>query len=174
LGFKELQAMRDASETGGALGQVAVKELDYLQSSKGSLNPALDNKVLTSNLDSISKSYDKALRITEAIANNDTKAINKLKKEYSKEIEEAKKGKVKSKTPLDSSTPDLTDPKFLEFLKQKQKSLGVPLSQNVIPSEFFGDDPNAPLNITPQEQPIIQQPNPSDQYRDRIMNRIKV
>lgn len=32
LGFEALQAMRDASPTGGALGQVAVQELDMLQS----------------------------------------------------------------------------------------------------------------------------------------------
>jgi hypothetical protein len=32
IGFQELQAMREASPTGGALGQVAVKELEMLQS----------------------------------------------------------------------------------------------------------------------------------------------
>ena len=37
LGFAELQAMRDASPTGGALGQVAVKELELLTSIQGSL-----------------------------------------------------------------------------------------------------------------------------------------
>jgi hypothetical protein len=38
VGFNELQQMRDASPTGGALGQVAVQELDSLQATKGSLD----------------------------------------------------------------------------------------------------------------------------------------
>lgn len=38
LGFAELQAMRDNSPTGGALGQVAVQELEALQSTVASLD----------------------------------------------------------------------------------------------------------------------------------------
>lgn len=38
VGFGELQAMREASPTGGALGQVAVQELENLQATKGSLD----------------------------------------------------------------------------------------------------------------------------------------
>ena len=38
LGFSELQAMREASPTGGALGQVAVQELSMLQSTVASLD----------------------------------------------------------------------------------------------------------------------------------------
>ena len=38
LGFSELQAMREASPTGGALGQVAVQELAMLQSTVASLD----------------------------------------------------------------------------------------------------------------------------------------
>jgi hypothetical protein len=38
LGFSELQAMREASPTGGALGQVAVQELNMLQSTVASLD----------------------------------------------------------------------------------------------------------------------------------------
>jgi hypothetical protein len=37
IGFQELQAMRAASPTGGALGQVAVRELELLQSVLGSI-----------------------------------------------------------------------------------------------------------------------------------------
>ena len=38
LGFSELQAMREASPTGGALGQVAIQELAMLQSTVASLD----------------------------------------------------------------------------------------------------------------------------------------
>jgi hypothetical protein len=40
LGFAELERMREASPTGGALGQVAVQELNYLQSATANLDQA--------------------------------------------------------------------------------------------------------------------------------------
>jgi hypothetical protein len=43
LGFDALQAMRDASPTGGALGQVAVQELEMLQSTVANLDPTTAN-----------------------------------------------------------------------------------------------------------------------------------
>lgn len=39
IGFDRLQQMRDASKTGGALGSIAVRELEFLQSVQGSLDP---------------------------------------------------------------------------------------------------------------------------------------
>ncbi len=50
LGFSELQAMRDASPTGGALGQVAVQELDALQATLASINPDQSEGQLRENL----------------------------------------------------------------------------------------------------------------------------
>lgn len=40
LGFEELQAMREASPTGGALGSVTERELAFLQATQGSLDTA--------------------------------------------------------------------------------------------------------------------------------------
>lgn len=40
IGFQELQEMRNHSPTGGALGQVAIKELDMLQATLGNLDTA--------------------------------------------------------------------------------------------------------------------------------------
>lgn len=57
LGFDRLQKMRDESPTGGALGQVAVQELEALQSSVASLSPLLDERELTRNLNKIEKHY---------------------------------------------------------------------------------------------------------------------
>lgn len=53
IGFQELQAMREASPTGGALGQVAVKELDFLQASIASLEKGQDPEVLKANLEAV-------------------------------------------------------------------------------------------------------------------------
>lgn len=50
IGFDELQAMRDASPTGGALGQVSEREIDFLQSLMGSLDQDQDPKILRENL----------------------------------------------------------------------------------------------------------------------------
>lgn len=50
LGFQELQAMRESSPTGGALGQVAVKELEFLQSTVTSLKQKQAPSQLRENL----------------------------------------------------------------------------------------------------------------------------
>jgi hypothetical protein len=50
LGFNELQAMREASPTGGALGQVAIQELAMLQSTIASLDPSQSEEQLDKNL----------------------------------------------------------------------------------------------------------------------------
>lgn len=57
IGFAELQAMREASPTGGALGQVAVQELNALQAVLGSLDQAQSQDELLRNLYAIEKHY---------------------------------------------------------------------------------------------------------------------
>jgi hypothetical protein len=57
LGFAELQAMRDASPTGGALGAIAVQELIALQSTVASLDQAQSPDQLKKSLDQIKTHY---------------------------------------------------------------------------------------------------------------------
>lgn len=57
LGFDRLQQMRDASPTGGALGQVAVQELEALQASVGSLEVGQSKEELLKNLNKIDEHY---------------------------------------------------------------------------------------------------------------------
>lgn len=57
LGFAELAAMRQASPTGGALGQVAVKELDFLQATISSLDQSQDPEQLRHNLNEVRTHY---------------------------------------------------------------------------------------------------------------------
>jgi len=59
LGFDRLQQMRDASPTGGALGQVAVQELVALQSTIASLDQDQSSAQLKDNLDKIEVHYSK-------------------------------------------------------------------------------------------------------------------
>jgi hypothetical protein len=70
VAFGELQAMRDASKTGGALGQVAIRELDLLQSSLGALDQGQSPANMLKNLrqieDSINRFQDEADRLSSA------------------------------------------------------------------------------------------------------------
>jgi hypothetical protein len=59
LGFEELQAMRDASPTGGALGQVAVQELVALQATVANLDIGQSETQLRGNLNRIKSHYSK-------------------------------------------------------------------------------------------------------------------
>ena len=59
LGFDRLQQMRDASKTGGALGQVAVKELEALQASIASLDRGQSPATLRRNLEDIKFYYNR-------------------------------------------------------------------------------------------------------------------
>ena len=71
IGFDRLQRMRDESETGGALGQVAVLELLALQGTLGQLNP-LDPK-------------DKIIERLERIKAVYVKNMNAIRKNFSEE-----------------------------------------------------------------------------------------
>jgi len=57
LGFDQLQAMRDASPTGGALGQVSERELIALQSTVASLKQEQSPDQLRANIEKIKKHY---------------------------------------------------------------------------------------------------------------------
>ena len=65
IGFAELQAMREASPTGGALGQVAVQELESLQSSIASLDQDQSPERLAANLERVQKHYARWRSIVE-------------------------------------------------------------------------------------------------------------
>ena len=58
VGFDRLQAMRDASPTGGALGQVANIELDLLKSSLGNLNQSQSKEQFMMNLKQVQRVYN--------------------------------------------------------------------------------------------------------------------
>ena len=60
-GFDRLQAMRDASPTGGALGAISERELAYLQATIGSLEQSQGKEQIERNLRRIGKIYDNLL-----------------------------------------------------------------------------------------------------------------
>jgi hypothetical protein len=66
VGFDRLQAMRDASPTGGALGQVSENELRQLNASLGSISQLQDDEQLLKNLEKIKARYSSAVKAIEA------------------------------------------------------------------------------------------------------------
>lgn len=59
IGFGELQQMRLESPTGGALGQVAVQELNYLQSTLGNLDTGQSPDRIKKNIRTIRQHYER-------------------------------------------------------------------------------------------------------------------
>jgi hypothetical protein len=60
IGFDRLQRMRDESKTGGALGQVAIQELDALQNSIANLDTANTAEDFKSALGKVAEHYQRA------------------------------------------------------------------------------------------------------------------
>ena len=72
LAFSELQAMRDASKTGGALGQVSERELALLEGALGSLNIGQSKAQLLSQLEQIKSSINNFSNAVKQNATNTT------------------------------------------------------------------------------------------------------
>jgi len=83
IGFDRLQEMRNASPTGGALGQVAVQELEMLQAVLGSLDPTDAN--FASNLSKVKDLYSKIQQRNSDYAED----IENLRKEPTPEMRAA-------------------------------------------------------------------------------------
>jgi hypothetical protein len=69
IGFDRLQRMRDESPTGGALGQVAVQELNALQATLGSLSNSQGKAQFLTNLKRVEDQYDRIIRKAQAYPN---------------------------------------------------------------------------------------------------------
>ena len=63
IGFSVLQAMREASKTGGALGQVSERELEFLNSALGALDQKQSPENFKKNLDRIEQSVNRWLGV---------------------------------------------------------------------------------------------------------------
>ncbi len=81
IGFDKLQAMREASPTGGALGQVAIQELVALQASLGSLSLDQQPEVFYANLEKIQDHYKNMLILMNAKGTEEIKDL-KLSSTY--------------------------------------------------------------------------------------------
>ena len=73
IGFDKLQSMREASPTGGALGNVSEKENEYLQSVLGNVEQSQSPEQLKKNLLRLREAY---LDIVHGIGNRPTNTTN--------------------------------------------------------------------------------------------------
>ena len=99
FGFDRLQAMRDMSPTGGALGQVAVQELSALQASVANLDNAQSPKQLKDNLQKAKDHYNNWLSTLEENPNKKQilpsgQAGGKVPKTYDSLPKRAPKGQI--------------------------------------------------------------------------------
>ena len=78
IGFDRLQQMREASPTGGALGQVAVQELEALQNSIKSLDRKQRPETLKRNLQTVKKQYRKWKAANERAKKEEAARYNRL------------------------------------------------------------------------------------------------
>lgn len=100
LSFDRLQQMRDESKTGGALGSIAVRELELLGSTVAALKTSQTDTQLKSNLQKVIKHLQAYKEVQQKIANQrgttgkpkinwEATVQNKMKQGYTKEQVEA-------------------------------------------------------------------------------------
>ena len=102
LSFDELQRMRDASPTGGALGQVSNIEIGLLQNSIAALNPALGEEPFKQQLDIVKNHYE---NVRNLILGEDVE-LDYTRPEYKKYVIEYK-GKKYFRDPVDGNDYEL-------------------------------------------------------------------
>ena len=102
LSFDELQRMRDASPTGGALGQVSNIEIGLLQNSIAALNPALGEVEFKEQLDIVKKHYE---NVRNLILGEDVE-LDYTRPEYKKYVIEYN-GKKYFRDPVDGNDYEL-------------------------------------------------------------------
>lgn len=102
LSFDELQRMRDASPTGGALGQVSNIEIGLLQNSIAALNPAVGEEEFKEQLDIVKKHYSNVrnLILGESVE------LDYTRPEYKKYVIE-NNGKKYFRDPVDNNVYEL-------------------------------------------------------------------
>lgn len=86
MGFDRLQQMKEASPTGGALGQIAVQELEMLHATLAALDPTDVN--FRSNIAQVKKSYLKVQEINQNMAQDIENLRKQPTEEHKKEFDD--------------------------------------------------------------------------------------
>ena len=103
IGFDRLQRMREESPTGGALGQVAVQELQALQSTLGSLDLGQSTEAVLYNVNRLKQQYAKTML---ALADSQPNFNEYFPDFDRKAYEDILKGSTAKQTTKPSITPE--------------------------------------------------------------------
>ena len=125
ISIDQLQLMREASPTGGALGQIPVRQQEYLMSVLGSLLPTLKPDVLRENLHGVGRIYanamygsddERAAAVQRGVITQETADEWRLLRDRAlKEIDQGAHQNPQVETfPLGNEPPDLSGYKILE------------------------------------------------------------
>lgn len=123
--FDALQAMRDASKTGGALGQVTERELDLLKAATAAIDPDMDHETFMRNVEEARQAYLSKLAMIDPDAASRMgydaslaeSAWNKYNDRYAKELGYDTARPAVDRTPGTQSTAPLPDD--IEAIMQK-------------------------------------------------------
>lgn len=116
--FDALQAMREASKTGGALGQVTERELDLLKAATANINPDMDHETFMRNVEEARQAYLSKLAMVDPEAARDMgydakiaeSAWMKYNDAYAEELGYSKdRPAVKREQPATEAYPDDID-----------------------------------------------------------------
>jgi hypothetical protein len=80
IGFDTLEQMRQVSPTGGALGQVSERELDFLQNALVPLDQNVGEDMLKDSLDTVRKAYQRQMFLMQNEADLSTKSAEEIEK----------------------------------------------------------------------------------------------
>ena len=157
IGFDRLQRMRDESPTGGALGQVAVKELEFLQSVQGSLVQTQSAPQLLENLNRLSDQYK-----------------NSMLRVYNSALKDKQDGVVNIKTGKVIDPLNYFSQGEIDMLtgKGQQQDTGVQLESGPGLDNNFAAKVAAATSVSDLTNLSLQD-NLTDQQRDLLMKKLE-
>jgi hypothetical protein len=126
IAFDTLQSMRDASPTGGALGQVSERELDLLKSSIDAVNLEQEPEFIRGQLNDLREGYMKIVHGLEYNEEtNDFVPIGEAGKTTAKkEVVKTKFNEVDLRAKAKASYPSITDAQLNRYIAREKKKLG--------------------------------------------------
>jgi hypothetical protein len=134
VGFKRLSDMREASKTGGALGNVSDNELRQLNASVGSLDPNQKPSELKKTLETIQEQYESTVRVLKAEKYAyDNGYIFKTPKEAMDFVNSFN-------APSSQQSPNTIDPANIQSEIERKKQM---LRARQMNAQYF-DNPNVP------------------------------
>jgi hypothetical protein len=112
IGFDTLQEMRNNSPTGGALGQVSERELDFLQAAISNIDPEQKEEQLKKNLEEVMYRWERSLALIESEYAEDSEFFGMSEQQITKALNE--------KYPIDGKPKEPEQPEGTQWIGRFQ------------------------------------------------------